>query len=129
MADTIASTRSTTSEVERQELSKRRKAFWLYFLRGPVWYGWTRLRLEGFAKRFENIFGLNLLANIADDYKNLIDEYHYCELHRTSTVNRTISDSYSLLQTRAHRALALWCQTFILSILVVYWYQSRSFLQ
>ena len=79
MADAIASTRSTTSEVERQELSKRRKAFWLYFLRGPVWYGWTRLRLEGFAKRFENIFGLNLLANIADDYKNLIDEYHYCK--------------------------------------------------
>lgn len=79
MADTIASTRSTTSEVERQELSKRRKAFWLYCLRGPVWYGWTRLRLEGFAKRFENVFGLNLLANIADDYKHLIDEYHYCE--------------------------------------------------
>ncbi|KAK9899753.1 peroxisome membrane protein [Cystobasidium minutum MCA 4210] len=77
MADAIAATRSTTSEVERQELSKRRKAFWLYFLRGPVWYGWTRLRLEGFAKKFENIFGLNLLANIADDYKNLIDEYHY----------------------------------------------------
>lgn len=78
MADTIAATRSTTSEVERQELAKRRKAFWLYFIRGPVWYGWTRERLEGFSQRFGGILGLNLLTNIADDYRNLIDEYHYC---------------------------------------------------
>lgn len=79
MADTISATRTTTSEVERQELSKRRKAFWLYFLRGPVWYGWTRQRLEGFSKRFEGVLGLSLLSNIADDYKHLIDEYHYCK--------------------------------------------------
>lgn len=79
MADTIASTRRTTSEVERQELSKRRKSFWLYFLRGPVWYGWTRKRLEAFSYRFEGVFGISLLANIVEDYKLLIDEYHYCE--------------------------------------------------
>lgn len=43
MSESIASssTRGST-EVEKQELAKRRKAFWLYFLRGPVWEGWTK---------------------------------------------------------------------------------------
>jgi len=73
-----ASRQGPTSEVERQELSKRRKAFWLYFLRGPLWYGWTREKLQGFSSRFEgNRFGLGLVANILEDYKGLIDQYHY----------------------------------------------------
>ena len=69
-----------SSEVEKQELAKRRRAFWYYFLRGPLWNEWTRVRIEAFTGRFGNTFGLGLVANVAEDYKGLIDEYHYCKL-------------------------------------------------
>lgn len=95
-----------TSEVERQELSKRRKAFWLYFLRGPLWYGWTREKLENFSNRFQgNRFGFGLIANILEDYKALIDEYHYCEC--VSSVMIPASAAIQHADYAIHRAHAL----------------------
>ena len=80
MADTLRrSPSSGSSEVEKQELSKRQRAFWLYFLRGPVWDGWTRGKLQGVANRLEGVPLLSMLGNIAADYRSLIDDYHYCE--------------------------------------------------
>lgn len=70
---------SGSSEVERQELAKRQRAFWLYFLRGPVWEGWTRGKLQAVQDKLEGVPLLSMLGNIAGDYRSLIDEYHYCE--------------------------------------------------
>ena len=80
MADTLASVPpSARSEVEKQELGKRSRAFWLYFLRGPVWHGWTRGKMVSIADATEGKLGIGLLSNIVSDYRSLIDEFHYCE--------------------------------------------------
>lgn len=81
MAETLRrSPSSSTSEVEKQELAKRQRAFWLYFLRGPTWDGWTRGKLQAVQNRLEGVPLLSMLGNIAGDYRSLIDDYHYCEL-------------------------------------------------
>lgn len=78
MADTLASVPpSARSEVEKQELGKRSRAFWLYFLRGPVWHGWTRGKMVSIADATEGKLGIGLLSNIVSDYRSLIDEFHY----------------------------------------------------
>lgn len=146
MAESLSSSssrggrRSTSTEVEKQELAKRRKAFWLYFLRGPLYYGWTRLvlpicvlrdrdtglmcveycrdKIESFTNRFGGIFGLGLVANIADDYKHLIDEYYYCKL----------SNTYLFLLESSLTIMCL-CRLFYLNLeaRILYSYSFRQF--
>lgn len=89
--------RQTPSELERQESSKRARAFWWYLLRGPVWESWTkcvallisqselylqlnvhRPRLESMARTFEDKPLVGFVSTMLQDYIPLYDEYYYC---------------------------------------------------
>ena len=84
------------SDVEKNEATKRARKFWWYFLRGPVWDGWTksalsllhvtiadltrndRPKVEGISAALEGKPILGFLATFVQDYLPLIDEYHFC---------------------------------------------------
>lgn len=65
------------SEVEKMEWEKRDRAFWWYLLRGPLWEGWTRPKLEDLATATENRPLLGIVGGIIKDYLPLVDEYYY----------------------------------------------------
>ncbi|GAA6020560.1 hypothetical protein JCM11491_000796 [Sporobolomyces phaffii] len=65
------------SELEKQETGKRGQAFWWYLLRGPVWEGWTKPRLEGISDRFADKPLVGFVSTLIRDYTPLIDEYYY----------------------------------------------------
>ncbi|GJN90015.1 hypothetical protein Rhopal_003010-T1 [Rhodotorula paludigena] len=69
--------RQTPSELERQESSKRARAFWWYLLRGPVWESWTKPRLESMARTFEDKPLVGFVSTLLQDYIPLYDEYYY----------------------------------------------------
>ncbi|EGG10285.1 uncharacterized protein MELLADRAFT_47234 [Melampsora larici-populina 98AG31] len=68
---------SFLSDLEKNELLNRQKAFWQYFLRGPLWALWTQPKLSRLAQRLSNKPLLNLVSTFLDDYIPLIDEYYY----------------------------------------------------
>ncbi|KAG0151040.1 hypothetical protein CROQUDRAFT_57315 [Cronartium quercuum f. sp. fusiforme G11] len=65
------------TEIEKAELKSRQRAFWRYFLRGPLWTLWTKPKLSSVAQRLANKPLLNLLSTFIEDYVPLIDEYYY----------------------------------------------------
>ncbi|KAI8452548.1 peroxisome membrane protein [Phakopsora pachyrhizi] len=65
------------SELERNESNQRRKAFWTYLLKGPLWIMFTRPKLLKVSKSLSGKPLLNLLSMIIQDYTPLIDEYYY----------------------------------------------------
>ncbi|MBW0493813.1 hypothetical protein O181_033528 [Austropuccinia psidii MF-1] len=65
------------SELERTEFSQRQKAFWCYFLRGPLWILWTKPKLISISQKLSSKPLLNLISLAIQDYTPLIDEYHY----------------------------------------------------
>lgn len=65
------------SSVEADEWSARGRALWWYFLRGPVWYRWTRPKIAGFARRTEHRAIIGMVGAIARDYLPLVDGYYY----------------------------------------------------
>ena len=86
------------SEVEKNEATKRARKFWWYFLRGPMWDGWTkcvgalhrqiladvafptyRPKIVGISAALEGKPILGFLSTFVQDYLPLIDEYHFCQ--------------------------------------------------
>ncbi|GAA5987328.1 hypothetical protein JCM10908_001911 [Rhodotorula pacifica] len=67
----------TPTELEKQETSKRARQFWWYLVRGPVWEGWTKPRLEAIAGKFEDKPVIGFVSTLLQDYVPLIDEYYY----------------------------------------------------
>ncbi|PKI83606.1 hypothetical protein MVES1_002687 [Malassezia vespertilionis] len=65
------------SPVEADEWSARDRSFWWYLLRGPVWYNYTRPKIEGVVKRTENRWIIGILGGVARDYLPLVDQYYY----------------------------------------------------
>lgn len=65
------------SELERNELNQRKKEFWSYFLRGPLWVLWTKPKLIKLANKIDSVPLLNLVSTAIHDYVPLLDEYHY----------------------------------------------------
>lgn len=65
------------STVEGDEWSARDRSFWWYLLRGPVWYNYTRPKIEGLVRRTENRRIIGMVGNIARDYLPLVDDYYY----------------------------------------------------
>lgn len=65
------------SAVEGDEWAARDRSFWWYLLRGPVWYNYTRPKLEGLVRRIEGKRLIGVLASIGGDYLPLVDEYYY----------------------------------------------------
>jgi len=66
-----------TSEVEKQEDTKRTRAFWRYFLRGPIWKSWTRPQIETLIRMFSGTPILGLASNYLELYLPLLEEYYY----------------------------------------------------
>lgn len=62
------------SELEKTELLARQRAFWRYFLRGPLWGLWTEPKLTRLASRLERKPLLNILATLIQDYVPLIGQ-------------------------------------------------------
>ncbi|CAH7688251.1 peroxisome membrane protein, partial [Phakopsora pachyrhizi] len=60
------------SELERNESNQRRKAFWTYLLKGPLWIMFTRPKLLKVSKSLSGKPLLNLLSMIIQDYTPLI---------------------------------------------------------
>lgn len=50
-----------------------------FFLTGPMWVGWTRPKIVGITKTLERIPLVGLVAEFAESYLGLVDEYFYCE--------------------------------------------------
>lgn len=69
---------------EREETSKRARAFWWYLLRGPVWDNWSRGKIEGVCSAFERVPLVGLAGSVLKDYLPLVDEYYYCQLFSLS---------------------------------------------
>ncbi|KAG0659819.1 Peroxisomal membrane protein pex16 [Rhodotorula mucilaginosa] len=67
----------TETELEKQETSKRARQFWWYLVRGPVWEGWTKPRLEAIAGKFQDKPLIGFVSTLLQDYVPLIDEYYY----------------------------------------------------
>ena len=65
------------SSVEADEWSTRTRGLWWYFLRGPVWFQWTRPKIERFATWTENRRIIGFFGSIARDYLPLVDDYYY----------------------------------------------------
>lgn len=65
------------SDVEKLEWEKRNRAFWWYLLRGPLWYSWTRPKLDGIVKRTQERPLLGIVGGFIGDYLPLVDEYYY----------------------------------------------------
>lgn len=65
------------SDVEKAEWEKRSRAFWWYLLRGPVWYSWTRPKLDSIVSRTQNRPLLGIIGGLVSDYLPLVDEYYY----------------------------------------------------
>ncbi|SOV06351.1 related to Peroxisomal membrane protein PEX16 [Ustilago sp. UG-2017a] len=65
------------SAVEETEWSKRRNSFCWYLLRGPLWYGFTRPKLQGMVERTQGKFLVGMVGGVLSDYLPLIDEYYY----------------------------------------------------
>lgn len=60
------------SEVEKNEVARRQRAFWWYLLRGPVWEGWTKPQIEGMTNALQGKPIIGLFAAILKDYTPLI---------------------------------------------------------
>lgn len=108
------------SEVEKNEESRRKRAFVWYLVRGPVWEGITksalvsfldfsictllivfplagRPRLEGISKSFENKPIIGYVSTLIQDYIPLLDKYHFCEyLTQSCDSTRNLSSSLPL---------------------------------
>ncbi|GAA5902052.1 hypothetical protein JCM5296_007564 [Sporobolomyces johnsonii] len=65
------------SELEKQETSKRAKAFWWYLVRGPVWESWTKPQLEAVSSVFADKPIVGFVSTLINDYTPLIDDYYY----------------------------------------------------
>ncbi|KAJ1020604.1 hypothetical protein NDA16_003997 [Ustilago loliicola] len=65
------------STVEETEWAKRGNSFWWYLLRGPLWYGFTRPKLQGMVDRTQGKFLVGVVGGVLSDYLPLIDEYYY----------------------------------------------------
>ncbi|WFD36578.1 hypothetical protein MCUN1_003461 [Malassezia cuniculi] len=65
------------SSVESDEWAARGRGLWWYFLRGPVWYRWTRPKIACFARRTEHRALIGMVGAIARDYLPLVDDYYY----------------------------------------------------
>ncbi|SPO26111.1 uncharacterized protein UTRI_02386 [Ustilago trichophora] len=65
------------STVEESEWSKRGNSFWWYLLRGPLWYSFTRPKLNGLVQRTQGKFLIGMVGGVLSDYLPLIDEYYY----------------------------------------------------
>lgn len=65
------------SDVEKLEWEKRNRAFWWYLLRGPMWYSFTRPRLERIVHATEKRPLLGVVGGIVGDYLPLVDDYYY----------------------------------------------------
>ena len=65
--------------LERDEYAKRDREILWYLLRGDIWTGWTKPKLEGVANVTRNKPILSVLSALIGDWVPLIDEYYYCE--------------------------------------------------
>ena len=65
------------SSVEQAEWTNRANAFWRYLLRGPLWYSFTRPKLDSIVNKTQGKFIIGLIGGVIGDYLPLIDEYYY----------------------------------------------------
>ena len=53
-------------------------------VRGPVWSGFTKLKLESVIRATEGKALVGLVAGVVKDYLPLVDEYYYCKFSPSS---------------------------------------------
>jgi peroxin-16 len=63
--------------LERLEYARRDRDLFWYFLRGAIWDGFTRPKLEGLAQKTKGTPLLSVISALLGDYLPLVDEYYY----------------------------------------------------
>ncbi|GJE86162.1 peroxisomal membrane protein pex16 [Phanerochaete sordida] len=77
VARQLRRTPSTGATLERSEYSRRDSDIAWYLLRGSIWEGWTRPKLDAIAERTASLPVIGVMSAFVKDWIPLIDEYHY----------------------------------------------------
>ncbi|KIY50463.1 peroxisome membrane protein [Fistulina hepatica ATCC 64428] len=67
----------SSATLERAEYAKRDRDIMWYALRGEIWNGFTRPKLESLTNGMEHIPIMSLVSAFVKDWMPLIDEYYY----------------------------------------------------
>ncbi|RKP07485.1 peroxisome membrane protein, partial [Thamnocephalis sphaerospora] len=69
--------RSASTELEKSELSRRRRLLFLYLLRSPFYYTYTKGRLDGIRRWLSSKPLLSLIGGILGDYQPLWESIYF----------------------------------------------------